>query len=151
MGKFNWWRREKPKRKLDPKKAFIGKSLLLQKIEHGDYDYSDFYRQAKDELRRCKEEQAKVTKSWVASPESLREKIDEIQRKYMKRHNRLMEDHHQTEHKLLTELKQALIREFGVDVWDKTVSCCKGDLVALYWEYKKVANETSGSKETSAN
>ena len=142
MGKFNWWRREKPKRKLDPKKAFIGKSLLLQKIEHGDYDYSDFYRQAKDELRRCKEEQAKVTKSWVASPESLREKLDEVERKYVKRHNRLMEDHLQTEHKLLTDLKQALIKEFDMDVWNQTVNCCKGDLVALYWEYKKTANET---------
>ena len=145
MGKFNWWRREKPKRKLDPKKAFIGKSLLLQKIEHGDYDYSDFYRQAKDELRLCKEEQAKVTKSWVASPESLREKLDEVERKYVKRHNRLMEDHLQTEHKLLTDLKQALIKEFDIDVWNQTVNCCKGDLVALYWEYKKIANETSRS------
>ena len=59
----------------------------------------------------------------------------------------LSELHEEERYTILNEL----IKEFGVDVWDKTVSCCKGDLVALYWEYKKVANETSGSKETSAD
>ncbi len=42
MGKFNWWRRCKPKAKLQRKDALRGKSFLLQQIEHGDFDYSDY-------------------------------------------------------------------------------------------------------------
>ena len=141
MGKFNWWRRHKPKAKLQRKDAFIGKSFLLQQIEHGDFDYSDYADQAKQELISCKKDQTALTKSWKAGPESLQYRLDEIQRKYVKRYNKLMEDHHETEMRLLKELRQALTKEFGVDVWNETVNCCKGDLVSLYWEYKKKANE----------
>mgnify|MGYP006286857309 CR=1 FL=1 len=141
MGKFNWWRREKPKRKLNPKDAFKGKSFLLQQIEHGDFEYSDYRRQALNELDLCKKEQAKLTKEWKAGPESLQYRLDEIQRKYAKRYNKLMEDHHETEMRLLRDLKAALVKEFGTDVWNESVDCCKGDLISLYWEYKKKANE----------
>ena len=70
MSRFNWWRRSKKQAPLQKKEALKGKSFLLQQIEHGDFDRSDYYKQAKDELRLLKEEQNKLTKSWKAGPES---------------------------------------------------------------------------------
>ena len=66
MGKFNWWRRSKKKAPLQRKNALQGKSFVLQQIENGDYDPSDYQRQAYEEKERCKKEQKKTIDSWVA-------------------------------------------------------------------------------------
>jgi len=151
MSKFNWWRRHKSKAKLQRKDALIGKSFLLQQIEHGDFDYSDYADQAKQELISCKKDQAALIKSWNAGPESLQYRLDEIQRKYVKRYNKLMEDHYNEERRLLASLREALRKEFEHDYWDKAISRCKSDLVCLYLEYRKIKNEASRPKETPAN
>jgi len=141
MGKFNWWRRHKSKAKLQRKDALKGKSFLLQQIEHGDFDYSDYADQAKQELISCKKDQAALIKGWNAGPESLQYRLDEIQRKYVKRYNKLMEDHDNEEKRLLLNLREALHKEFGQDHWTKALSRCKSDLVCLYSEYRKLSKE----------
>jgi hypothetical protein len=117
-----------------------GKSFLLQQIEHGDYDPSDYYSQALDELRLCKMEQAKVTKSWSAGSDSLRDCLEKIERKYIKRYNKLMEDHYKEENRILNKLKEELKKEFVVDVWVEALKKdINQDLLGLYHNYKKIA------------
>lgn len=157
MSKFQWWRRERKRSPLSKKDAFKGRSFLLQQIEHGDYDYSDYRRQALNELDRCKREQKQVTANWVASAESLQEKLHEVERKYIKRYNRLMEDHHEEEHRLLSTLKEKLFKEFGVDCWDEALKKdFNQDLIKFYHNYAKIAktklqeHELSRSQEAPA-
>lgn len=142
MSKFNWWRRTKKKPKLQRKDAFKGKSFLLQQIENGDYDYSDYRRQALQELDFCKREQAQISKTWKANAESLQVRLEEIERKYIKRYNKLMEDFQKEEQNLLLALKANLIKEFRVDCWDEAVEKADDqDLVHFYHTYKKVMQE----------
>ena len=142
MSRFNWWRRNKKKAPLQKKEALKGKSFLLQQIEHGDYDASDYYNQALNEMKLCKQEQAKTTAAWMAGADSLQHKLDEIERKYIKRYNKLMEDHHKDEVRIIHKLKTELQKEFGMDVWAEALKKdVNQDLVRLYHNYKKLAHE----------
>lgn len=142
MSRFNWWRRSKKQAPLQKKEALKGKSFLLQQIEHGDFDRSDYYKQAKDELRLLKEEQNKLTKSWKAGPESLKHKLEDIERKYIKRHNKLMEDDLAEEQRLLRHLKDSFVKEFGVDCWNESLHTNPDqNLITLYHTYKKLADK----------
>ena len=127
---------------LQRKDALKGKSFLLQQIEHGDFNYSNYKSQAEDELVRATTEKAALLKNWKASKESYNEACHEIDRKYRKRYNKLMEDHLNEETKLLSVLKKRLILEFKKDVWESVVNSCQGDLVSFYNEYKQVAKLT---------
>jgi len=140
MGKFNWWHRFKKKKPLSKKDAFRGKSFLLQQIEHGDYDFSDYRRQALYELELCQQEKAQVVKNWVASEASLKEKLDEIERKYNKRYKLLMLDYDDEENRLLSELRRRLVGEFGIDCWDEIIEMDPEQTVEqLYYNYQKMA------------
>jgi dsDNA-specific endonuclease/ATPase MutS2 len=140
MGKFNWWRRYKKKAPLQKKNALQGKSFVLQQIENGDYDVSDYRRQALEEIDRCKKEQAKITKSWKAGPESLQYELDQIERKYIKRYNKLMEDYHEEERRLLVKLRIELKKQFEVDCWHEALEATKNeDLIGFYNKYKQIA------------
>jgi len=125
-----------------------GKSLLLQKIEHGDFDYSDFRMQALDELTMCEKQKSKLASTWKASQNSLEYKQDEIDHKYIKRHNKLMEDHDREENKMLFELKQSLMKEFGVDLWDETlIEVADGNLVDFYYTYRQLTSIYNGKSK----
>ena len=140
MGKFNWWHRFKKKKPLSKKDAFRGKSFLLQQIEHGDYDFSDYRRQALYELELCQQEKAQVVKNWVASEVSLKEKLDEIERKYNKRYKLLMLDYDDEENRLLSELRRRLVGEFGIDCWDEVIEMDPEQTVEhMYYNYQTMA------------
>lgn len=142
MSRFNWWRRSKKKAPLQKKEALQGRSFLLQQIEHGDFDPSDYRRQAKHELHLLKQEQNKLIKSWIAGPESLKHKLDEVERKYIKRYNKLMEDDFEEERRLLRNLREGLIKEFEVDCWNESLYTDPDqDLITLYHNYKKLASK----------
>jgi hypothetical protein len=156
MGKYNWWRRYKKKPLLKRSEALRGKSFLLQQIENGDYDPSDYANQASHERVLCKQEQAKVVKEWKGGPDSLTEKLREIECKYVKRYNKLMDDYNTEESKLLFSLRKKLTLEFKVDCWDEALNAeSEQDLVQFYHNYRKLAkikiNETSESETSSAN
>jgi hypothetical protein len=140
MGKFNWWHRFKKKKPLSKKDAFRGKSFLLQQIEHGDFDFSDYRRQALYELELCQQEKAQVIKNWVASEVSLKEKLDEIERKYNKRYKLLMLDYDDEENRLLSELRRRLVGEFGIDCWDEVIEMNPEQTVEqMYYNYQTMA------------
>jgi len=142
MSRFNWWRRKKKKPLLKKSDAFIGKSFLLQQIEHGDYDPSDYYDQALYELQLCAQAQEKAKQEWKAGPESLKYELDQIERKYIKRYNKLMEDHMVEEQRLLRNLKEGLQKEFGVDCWYDAIEVDPNqNIKQLYYNYRKIAYE----------
>lgn len=125
---------------MDPKQALKGKSFLLQQIEHGDFDYSEYRVQALEELVMCEEAKEQLASSWICGPDSLRERLDEIDRKYIKRYNKLMQDHDREENKMLHELKESLVKEFGIDIWDEALDQVDGgNLKDLYYTYRQLA------------
>ena len=140
MGKFNWWRRHKTKTLLRRKDAFKGQSFLLQQILHGDYEHSEYLKQARQELKYADQEKKKVAATWIASEEALRYKLDEIDHKYIKRHNKLMEDYHREESNALYGLRSSLLKEFAIDVWEESLEKVgEGDIKALYYTYAELA------------
>lgn len=146
--KWNWWRRHSKRQPLDPKQALKGKSFLLQQIEHGDFDYSDYYNQALDELIMCEKDKLQLITNWKFGRESLQERVDELDRKYIKRHNKLMQDHDREENKMLHELKQSLIKEFGVDIWDEALDQVDGgNLIDFYYTYRQLALKDNGTSK----
>ena len=141
MGKFNWWRRYSKKPKLSKKDAFKGKTFLLQQIEHGDFDFSDYLRQAREELLRMKDAQQEITDKHKGGKESLQEKLDECERKYRKRHNKLMQDYEDEENRTILLLRESLIKQFGADVWDIALEQNTESLVEFYWKYQQLAKD----------
>lgn len=143
MGKYNWWRRYRPARKLQRKDAFKGRSFLLQQIEHGDYDESPFRQHAEEELVRCELALKEFSDSYKGFNPKQDSRYHDIERKYRKRFNLLMQDYDLQEKKMLNELKANLIKEFGVDVWDEVVeeSINKDIKVGsdFYYLYSKVS------------
>lgn len=143
MGKspWNWWRRHRKRRPLQRKDAFKGKSFLLQQIEHGDLDPSEYYQQALDELVFAERDKKALADKWVAYEASLRVRQDEIDRKYRKRYNKLMDDYDRDENTMLNYLREALMKEFEVDCWDRALDAVgDGDLKDFYYVYRKIAN-----------
>ena len=145
MGKFNWWRRYRPKNKLQRKHANKLKPFLLQQIEHGDFDHSDYKRQAEDELKRCEKDLAEFCKHYKGNNPKQEYRYLEIERKYRKRYNKLMEDYHWEEASMLIELRQALIKEFDVDVWDDCMNeALKRDITgatSIYFLYSELSEK----------
>lgn len=121
MSKFNWWRRYRPKAKLQRKDAKIGIPYILQQIDHGDFDHSDLKRQAEEELVRCEKDLKQFIKNYKGNDPKQDSRYLDIERKYRKRYNKLMEDYHDEEIRLLLDLRAGLVRHFEVDVWDQVL------------------------------
>jgi len=154
MGKFNWWRRQRPKAKLDKKKAKLGVPFVLQQIEHGDFNQSDFKRQADQELVRCEQELASFVNNYKGSSPKQDDRYLEIERKYRKRYNKLMEDYHKEEISIILDLRAALIDHFEVDVWEETLQeAFKNDTTGakdFYFLYSKLTNKHNASTSKEA-
>ena len=133
---------------MDPKQALKGKSFLLQQIEHGDFDYSEYRVQALEELVMCEEAKEQLASSWICGPDSLRDRLDELDRKYIKRYNKLMQDHDREENKMLHELKESLVKEFGIDIWDEALDQVDGgNLKDLYYTYRQLSSSENGTSK----
>jgi len=144
---FYWWRRFSKPAPLKRKDAFKGKSFLLQQIEHGDFDYSDYSRQAQDEYRIGAERIEKLKKTFRGGPEALKEEIEKYNRMMHIRINRLMEDHQNEETKLLFLLRDKLLKEFDCDVWYEALKITEeGTMVDLYWNYQKLAEKVKNGE-----
>lgn len=141
---FYWWRRFSKEAPLKRKDALKGKSYLLQQIEHGDFEYSDYSRQAKLEPGYLEERIQKLRLIHKGGQESFKEKVDEYRGLSAARINRLMADHDNEESKLLYLLRTSLMKEFGVDVWEEALEIVgEGDLKALYFTYQEIADGKS--------
>jgi len=132
--KFRWYtngRRKKPLKKSEP---------LLLRIRNGDFEYSPYF----DEAEKMKEEGLQMVeflmKNLKISNQSERYQ-EAIERTKMKRVKRLklMEVGEEEENKRLRELRIELTKEFGKDLWEKSLERQrgKGTTEDLYWWYKK--------------
>lgn len=122
MSRYYWWRRYPSRRKLKRSQANKLKPFILQQIEHGDFDHSDYERQAKEELKRCEQDLAKFCKEYKGTKPELDHRYLEIERGYRKRYNKLMEDYYWDEGNRLVDFKDALCKHFGVDIWDECMN-----------------------------
>ena len=106
---FYWWRRWKSH------KCLPVKAGLLARIQNGDFEYPKLFDWAKYELHYMQEELDKFINEYQGNDPKEDMRYYDIQKRYMKRHNKLMEDAHNTELRHLEELAKALAKEFKVD------------------------------------
>lgn len=139
---YNWWRRNEKRKRLNKK------SPLIDKIKNGDFEYSQYYDEAQEELKTIERITQKETERGnrlnlrgITIDENIRKETDQ----YYRRYTRLMKDHDEEEDRLLNELKISLKKEFG-NHWEylykKWTNGELGDLTVeeLYYEYQKLSN-----------
>ena len=134
---FYWWRRFRSH------KCLPYKASLLSKIENGDFDFTEFYQQAKWELHWMKEEQDEFIKNYQSrDPEAYKQdnRYMDIELRYRKRYNKLIEDAMNEENDSLSKLRNELSKKFKIakdDVW-KIMSEFGGSTRDLYFHIAKV-------------
>ena len=106
---FYWWRRWKSHKYLPVRKG------LLARIQNGDFEYPKLFDWAKYELHYMQEELDNFVNEYQGNDPKEDSRYYLIQKRYMKRHNKLMEDAHNTELRHLEELAEGLSKEFKVD------------------------------------
>ena len=107
--RFLWWRRYKSHSYLPIKNG------LLSRIQNGDFEYPDLFKHAKWEKHWMKEEQKDFRENYQGKEPKLDSLYHDIERKYIKRYNRCMEDAHTMELRHLNTLVEELCKEFEVD------------------------------------
>ena len=131
---YRWYtkgRRKKPLKKSEP---------LLLRIQNGDYEYSPYF----DEAKSVEKEGEKMVNDLMKTIQidcELERMAEALHRTKMKRVKRLklLEVADEEENKRLRELRVELTKEFGKDLWDKSLQRQrgKGTTEDLYWWYKK--------------
>ena len=106
---FYWWRRWKSHKYLPVRAG------LLARIQNGDFEYPDQFEWAKYELHYMQDELDNFVNEYQGNDPKEDMRYHDIQKRYMKRHNKLMEDAHNTELRHLEELAEGLSKEFKVD------------------------------------
>ncbi len=96
----------------------------------------------------CEKDKLQLISNWKFGRESLQERVDELDRKYIKRYNKLMQDHDREENKMLHELKESLVKEFGIDIWDEALDQVDGgNLKDLYYTYRQLSSSENGTSK----
>ena len=103
---FYWWRRWKSHQYLPVKKG------LLARIQNGDFEYPKLFDWAKYELHYMQDELNEFVNEYKGNDPTEDMRYYDIQKRYMKRHNKLMEDAHETELRHLDGLVDELVKEF---------------------------------------
>ena len=131
---YRWYtkgNRKKPLKKSEP---------LLLRIQNGDYEYSPYFLEAKEVEKEGLKMVEFLMKTLHISDE-LERYQESMERTKMKRVKRLklMEVGEEEENKRLRELRIELTKEFGKDLWEKSLERQrgKGTTEDLYWWYKK--------------
>ncbi len=90
---FYWWRRWKSHQYLPVRKG------LLARIQNGDFEYPKMFDWAKYELHYMQEELDNFVNEYQGNDPKEDMRYYDIQKRYMKRHNKLMEDAHNIKHR----------------------------------------------------
>ena len=107
---FYWWRRYRTHKSL-PYKA-----TLLNKIKNGDFEYPDYFKQAKWELSWMRDEQKEFIDNYQGKNHMEDYLYLDIESRARKRYNKLYEDGMKTEYERMDDLKTKLAKEFKTDV-----------------------------------
>ena len=105
---FYWWRRWKSHKYLPVKAG------LLARIQNGDFEYPDQFEWAKYELHYMQDEIDKFVNEYQGNDPKEDHRYYDIQKRYMKRHNKLIEDAHEVELRHLHGLEDELVKEFDI-------------------------------------
>jgi hypothetical protein len=132
---FYWWRRFPTHKPLHPYKP------LIERIQNGDFDYPEYFEQAKWEDHWCEEEIQSI-RHLFNDQQNFQKEASDIRRKYAKRRNLLIKDGVETEKKRLEEItKQFSISLGGTkDEIREFMSTFDGTLEEMYYEYAKRRN-----------
>ena len=103
---FYWWRRWKSHKYLPVRAG------LLARIQNGDFEYPDQFEWAKYELHYMQDELDKFINEYQGDDYREDFRYHDIQKRYMKRHNKLIEDAHEIELRHLHGLEDELVKEF---------------------------------------
>ena len=132
---FRWYTqgkyRTKPLKKSTP---------LLLKIQNGDFEYSPFFLEAKDNEKLYDDMfQQYMEKSHIKDINDKRVEAHEYAKMKRIKSQKLMEKGIEEEQSRLHELRTELKLEFGKDLWDKCLQKQrgKGTTEDMYWWYKK--------------
>lgn len=129
---FYWWRRFPPHKPLHHYKP------LLERIQNGDFDYPEYFEQAKWE-EHWAEEEVNSKRHLFTNHASFEEEARDIRRRYKKRSNLLIKDGMETEQKRLVELIKQFSIAFGCtkDTVRKFMEEFDGTLEEMYYEFAK--------------
>ena len=103
---FYWWRRFRTHKTL-PYKA-----TLLDKIRNGDFEYPEYFQQARWELEWMRDEQKEFIKNYHGDGYENDILYLDIEKRARKRYNKLYEDGMKTELERMDDLKNKLSKEF---------------------------------------
>ena len=132
---FRWYTqgkyRTKPLKKSEP---------LLLKIQNGDFEYSPFFLESKDNDKLYDEMfQQYMETSQLRDINDRKVEAHEYAKMKRIKSQKLMEKGVEEEQSRLHQLREELKLEFGKDLWDKCLEKQrgKGTTEDMYWWYKK--------------
>ena len=132
--KYRWWTKGKTH---NPLKA---DAPLLLKIRNGDFDYSYMFGEAKEMRATSQKVYEQAYKNYGGTDEQNRIQAA-LEASQMKRVKalKLEFEANRDENMILYKLRSELTKEFGKDLWEKSLERQrgKGTLEDLYWWYKK--------------
>ena len=142
--KFRWWTKGRPNK---PLKA---DAPLLLKIRNGDFDYSYMFSEARSVKESAKKACEDAYKNYGGTDEQNRIEAS-LEAGRMKRIKaiKLEMEAYVDENRILWKLQGELKREFGKDLWEKSLERQrgKGTLEDLYYWYKKQVKEATTKSE----
>ena len=131
---FRWWTKGKIHRPLKPD------APLLLKIRNGDFDYSYMFGEAKEMRVTSQKVYEQAYKNYGGTDEQNRIQAA-LEASQMKRVKalKLEFEANRDENMILYKLRSELTKEFGKDLWEKSMerNRGKGTLEDLYMWYKK--------------
>ena len=142
--KYRWYTKGRPNRPL-PTDA-----PLLLKIRNGDFDYSYMFSEARVVKETAKVDSENAYKNYGGKDEQNRiEASMEAGRMKRIKAIKLELEAHADENRILWRLQSELRKEFGVDLWEKSLERQrgKGTLEDLYFWYKKQSKENTTKSE----
>jgi hypothetical protein len=131
---FRWWTKGRPSKPLN------ADAPLLLKIRNGDFDYSYMFNEAITQRASAEEAYNQTYKNYGGTDERNRKEAA-LEAGRMKRIKaiKLELEAFRNEELILWKLRAELKKEFGKDLWEKSLERQrgKGTLEDLYWWYKK--------------
>jgi hypothetical protein len=142
--KYRWWTKGRPNKPLN------AEAPLLLKIRNGDFDYSYMFNEAASQRASAEEAYNQTYKNYGGTDEKNRQEAA-IEASRMKRVKaiKLELEAGRDEEMILWKLRKELTKEFGKDLWEKSLERQrgKGTLEDLYWWYKKQVKEAITTSE----
>ena len=141
---FRWWTKGRPNKPLP------ADAPLLLKIRNGDFDYSYMFNEAASQRASAEEAYNQTYKNYGGTDEKNRQEAA-LEASRMKRVKaiKLELEAGRDEEMILWKLRGELKKEFGKDLWEKSLERQrgKGTLEDLYWWYKKQVKEAITTSE----